>query len=158
MDQQLGTLAALPEDLGSVPSTHTAAYHHDYCPKGSNDLFWLLQKSNSTGVQHSHLFPVKVRVLQDEKPSWAARMRRNRIIFCYIDKEFHLLSSWEVILEVLCSSWCPSWLYLERPCDPGGLKTWCFVVVLKFYMRHTTICRTSFQEKINSNNKALLCR
>lgn len=38
-DGQLGTLAALPEDLGSVPGTHTAAHHHDYCPGGPNDLF-----------------------------------------------------------------------------------------------------------------------
>lgn len=158
MDRQLGTLAALPEDLGSVPSIHTAAHNWDYCPRGSKDLFWLLQKSNnSTGVSVPIYSLWKFESCRMKKPSWAAWMRGNRIIFCYIDKEFHLLSSWEAILEVLCSSWSPSWLYPERPCDPGGLKTWCFAV-LKFYMRHTTTCRTSFQEKINNNNKALLCR
>jgi hypothetical protein len=43
MAQWLGSPAALPEDVGSIPSTHMVAHNHLYCNSSSmasETLFW----------------------------------------------------------------------------------------------------------------------
>lgn len=45
MAQQLGILVALPNELDSIPSTHTTPHN---CLRGSNSLFWPLRALNTS--------------------------------------------------------------------------------------------------------------
>jgi hypothetical protein len=59
MAQQLGALAAFPEDLGSIPSTHMAAHNCNSSSRGFDALFWPMKALRASDARthtytHTH--------------------------------------------------------------------------------------------------------
>jgi hypothetical protein len=61
MTQELRNLAVLPEDSGSIPSTHIVAHSLlELQSQGSNALFWTLWALHH-GVQNTHTHKIKIK-------------------------------------------------------------------------------------------------
>ena len=51
MAGHLTVLRALPEDLGSIPSTHMTAHNFNSSPRRFSILFWPLDIGHASGTQ-----------------------------------------------------------------------------------------------------------
>lgn len=57
MAQSLRALAALPEDLGSIPTTYTVAYNSNSSLEGSKAFFWTMSALHTwDALQAKHLY------------------------------------------------------------------------------------------------------